>query len=127
MLFLLKSVVKLALIAFSLEENIGIIIASLPVCRRLFKYGLGGKSIRSYLSRFALSTKQNSHAKSRTSTSIGRENFADHLVPLTDIRVRKSLEVQLSARTPSDCELGQGSDALDDLKWLNVPRAVEKV
>ena len=115
--------------AVSLEENLGIIIASLPIHRRLFSGDLGGKRIRSYLSRFTLSTKHFSVHKSQSNTSNGQKTVVDHLLPLKDIHVRKSLEVELSAGTPSDCEPGQGSDNPDDWRGLgnDVQTALEKV
>ena len=112
--------------AVSLEQNLGIILASLPIHRRLFSGDLGGKRIRPYLSRFTLSMKQFSVHKSQSN---GQKTVVDHLVPLKDIHVRKSLEVELSAVTPSDCEPGHESDNPDDWRSLgsDVQTALEKV
>ena len=115
--------------AVSLEQNLGIIIASLPIHRRLFSGDLGGKCIRSYLSRFKLSRKKFIVHRSQSDTSNGQKTVADHLFRLKDIHVRKSLEVELLARTPSDCEPGHGSDNPDDWRTLDtdVQTAVKKV
>ena len=117
--------------AVSLEQNLGIIIASLPIHRRLFSGDLGGKRIRSYLSRFTLSKKHFPVNKRQSNTSNGQKTVVDHLVPLKDIHVRNSLEVELSGSTstPSDCEPGHGSDNPDDWRSLvsDVQMAVEKV
>ena len=124
-----KPVVRSELTVISLEENLGIIIASLPACRRLFVGDFGGTRIRSYLSRLALSTKQTSLARSRDNTSNQQENGADKLVRLKDIQVTNSFEIQSAAATPSDCELGNGPDTADDWKSLETvgQTAVERV
>ena len=120
---------KLDLTVSSLEENLGIIVASLPACRRLVQGDLLGTRIRSLLSRFTSSTKQISLAKSRSINLTEQENGADELMSLKNIHVTNSLEVQSAARTPSDCEMGHGSRSPDGTLGLETFRQtmVEKV
>ena len=120
--------VRLDLMAVDREENLGIIIASLPIYRRPFSGDLGGKRVLAYLSRFIPSTKQFAVDKSQVNTSNGQKTVADRLVPLKDINVPKSLEVQFWARTPSGNAFGHGSDP-DDRMGLSrdVPTAIELV
>ena len=113
--------------AVDCEENLALVIA-LPIYRRPFCGDLGGKRVLAYTSRFIPSTKQFAVDKSQVNTSNGQNTVADHLIPLMDMYARKSLEVQLWARTPSGNEFGHGSD-LDDRMGLSrdVPTAVELV
>ena len=125
-----KSSVQVELTVSSSEENFGIIIASLPACRRLFVSDTLGAQIPSYLSRFTLSTKQDSLVRSGNNISNQQEGGTENLVPLKDIQIRNSLEIRSTARTPSDSELERGfSNTPDEWKSLETigQTAVERV
>ena len=102
----------------SLEENLGIVIASLPACRRLFIMGLSSIRKRNNLSRVAPSNIQNTIVTRRTDPSNQHENDVDNLVPLSDIQVTNSLEIQYATRTPSFHEIERGYDTPGE--WKNM-------
>ena len=102
----------------SLEENLGIVIASLPACRRLFILGLNSTRTRSYLIRLTPSNKPSTTLSRRIHCSNQHENDADNLVPLSDIQVTNSLEVQYATRTPSCHETGCDYNTPEE--WKNV-------
>ncbi|KAK0512238.1 hypothetical protein JMJ35_005366 [Cladonia borealis] len=90
------------------EENLGIAIASLPACRRLFIMGLSSTRKSSYLTRFAPPNIHNTTVSRRIISSDQHDNDADNLIPMSDIQVTNSLEVQYATRTPSFHEIERG-------------------
>ena len=123
------SVLRPRLTALSLEQNLGIMIASLPACRRFLVGDWNKSRLRSYLNRLGLSIKQTSLASSRHNAPSRQDNRADKLVPLKDIQVKDSLESQFAGRTSSEGELGIGYNVPDEWKSVDTvgQTAVETV
>ena len=70
--------------------------------------GLNSTRKSSYLTRFAPSNIQNATVSRRIVPSDQHDNDADNLVPMSDIQVTNSLEVQYATRTPSFHEIERG-------------------
>lgn len=68
-------------------------------------------------------------AKSTLGLKLTDFSLEENLGPLKNIHVTNSLGIRSAARTPSDCELGHGSDTPDESNSLeNVEQmAVERV
>lgn len=110
-----NSVLRPELTALSLEQNLGIMIASLPACRRFLVGDWNKARLRSYLTRLGLSSQQ--------------DKRADKTVPLKDIQVKNSLDIQFAGRTSSEGELGIGYNIPEEWKSVDTVRqtAVETV
>ena len=80
--------------------------------------GLSSIRKRNNLSRVAPSNIQNTIVTRRTDPSNQHENDVDNLVPLSDIRVTNSLEIQYATRTPSFHEIERGYDTPGE--WKNM-------